>query len=152
MLRSSITSLLSLHCGREQNPFLVGFFALFSWDSPTRAMHSLNINMENKITLASLLQYCSMSEFRITPSVAKVTYLITHVCRDTYTHTYTHRYRKESLWQVYDALKLPNINISNCPFVCYSRRFLHAEAMHHSKMTERYAFVLFLDLRCIDLV
>ena len=105
---------------------------------------------KNKITLASLGQYCSMSEFRITPTVAKVTYLTIHIHTDT--HTHTHKYRKQSLWQVYDALKLPNINISNCPFVCYSRRFLHAEAMHHSKMTESYAFVLFLELRCIDLV
>lgn len=60
------------------------------------------------------------------------------------------RSKKECLWRVYDALKLPNINISNCPFVCHSRRFIHAEAMHHSKMAKRYAFVLFSDLRCID--
>ena len=30
-----------------------------------------------------------MSEFRITPTVAKVTYLITHVRTDTHTHTHT---------------------------------------------------------------
>lgn len=86
-----------------------------------------------------LLQYYSISRFRISQQRL----------RPTSCNEQTHR--KESLWWVYDALKLPNINISNCPFVCYSRRFLHAEAMHHSKMAERYAFVLFLDLRCIDL-
>lgn len=90
LLRSSITNLLPLNCEREQNSFIVGFFALFLWDSSTRAMHSLNISMEkNKITLASLVQYSSVSEFRITPTVAKVTYLITHVRTDTHTHTHT---------------------------------------------------------------
>lgn len=59
---------------------------------------------------------------------------------------------RKVFWRDFDALQLPSINISNYPFVCYSRRFLHAEAMHHSKMAERYAFVLFSDLRCIDLV
>ena len=42
---------------------------------------------KNKITLASLGQYCSMSEFRITPTVAKVTYLTIHIHTDTHTHT-----------------------------------------------------------------
>lgn len=72
---------------------------------------------------------------------------IAHIIK--HTHTFP---EKKVFWRVFDALKLPSINISNYPFVCYSRRFLHAEAMHHSKMAERYAFVLFSDLRCIDLV
>ena len=63
LLRSSITNLLPLNCEREQNSFIVGFFALFLWDSSTRAMHSLNISMEkNKITHCfHILVYQSVS-------------------------------------------------------------------------------------------
>lgn len=123
---------------------LGGFPCLPLTGLPHKSSAFLNIRPDE----TQSLQDCRRSEFRITPAEAKVADLTSL----SFSLRHTHSHSQESRWQVYDAEKLPNINISNCPFVCYSRRFLHAEAMHHSKMAERYAFVLFLDLRCIDLV